>query len=78
MKAGDKVHIATKQHQTFDNATVIGNDHVTLVIRTVDGEHGQFEEVHALLWDNIMYCYEQAQWDLEQSLMQEEEDNDDG
>jgi hypothetical protein len=77
VKPGDKVHVATKLHQTFDNATVVSDDTVTLTLKVVDGPQLQYTQLYPIRWANIMYCYEQAQWDLEMSIMAARGDDDD-
>ena len=78
MQAGDKVHVATKDHRSFDNATVISDDRVELVLEADNSLTAPSTIVVALQWSEIVFCEEQDQWNLEQSLLnEEEEDNDD-
>jgi len=81
MIKGDKVHVATKQHETFDNAEVVFDDGVTLIVETVDGSKLQFKERHELPWSDIMYCEEQAQWDdrvqMEKEVQSEADEKED-
>lgn len=79
MKPGDKVHVTTKQHQTFEG-TVVSDIDLVLTVRVVDGSKLQFVTEHIIPWPDVLYCYEQAQWDLERSLFKETDEaiNDSG
>jgi len=80
-KPGNRVHVSTKDHRTADNVEVVSDDGKVLVVRIEEGLHKKFIEDIRLPWSEIMYCYEQAQWDLECEIakgyegVQEEDDD---
>ena len=78
---GSKVHFATKKLATYDRATVISDDGKTLKVLadvTLMPDLPVDTEV-AIPWSDILYIYDQDQWELEVALSSDDgEDEDKG
>ena len=76
-KVGTKVHVITRDHRIFDNATVISDDGLVLTILVMERYHPQYIQIN---WREVWFLCDQAQWELESELSlsrQIEEDGED-
>jgi len=74
-KVGTKVHVITRDHRIFDNATVISDDGLDLTILAMERYHPRYIQIN---WREVSNFCDQAQWDLENELAQSRQVEEDG